>query len=138
MMVKLIMGEKGSGKTKQIIEMVNEAVSQEKGSVVCIEKGDKLRFDISYGARLVDVSDYWVEGYHGLLGFLCGIHAGNYDVAKIFIDSLYKIVNDESAEDAEKFLRWLEKFSDEHQVDFVVTISASKDAATEKMKAMMD
>lgn len=92
-MVKLIVGGTGTGKTKTIIELVNAAVKEEKGSVVCIAKGDKLKFDISYDARLVNISDYMVEGYKGLLGFVSGIHAGNYDITKIYIDSLYKLLD---------------------------------------------
>ena len=91
-MVKLIVGGTGTGKTKTIIELVNAAVKEEKGSVVCLAKGDKLKFDISHDARLVNISDYMVEGYKGLLGFVSGIHAGNYDITKIYIDSLYKLI----------------------------------------------
>lgn len=136
-MVKLIMGAKGSGKTKKIIDLVNAAVSEEKGSVVCIAKGDKLTFDISHDARLVDVTDYCVKGYDGLMGFLSGVHAGNYDISHFFIDSLYKVVDNEKPEDAEKFLVALDKFAAKHNVSITVAISAESDSATEVMKKFM-
>ena len=136
-MVKLIMGGKGTGKTKTIIDLVNAAVSEEKGAVVCIAKGNKLTFDISHDARLVDVSDYAVKGYDGLLGFLSGIHAGNYDISQFYIDSLYKIVEDEKPENAEKFLRDLDAFAEKHSVKFTVAISEDEKTATETMKKFM-
>lgn len=133
-MVKLIIGGTGSGKTKTIIELVNTAVKEEKGSVVCIAKGDKLKFDISYDARLVNVSDYMVEGYKGLLGFVSGIHAGNYDISKIFIDSLYKILGSREPATAEAFLKELDAFANKHNVEFTVALSEEETAITECMK----
>ncbi len=133
-MVKLIMGSTGTGKTKKIIDLVNTAVAEEKGSVVCIAKGNKLTFDISHDARLVDVSDYIVNGYAGLLGFLSGVHAGNYDISQFFIDSLYKVVDDDKPEHAEKFLKELDAFATKHNVKFTVAISAEESDATEAMK----
>lgn len=133
-MVKLIVGGTGTGKTKTIIEQVNAAVKEEKGSVVCLAKGDKLKFDISHDARLVDVSDYMVEGYKGLLGFVSGIHAGNYDISRIFIDSLYKILGSREPATAESFLKELDAFAAKHNVDFIVALSEEELAITEGMK----
>lgn len=137
-MVKLIMGVKGSGKTKQIIDLVNSAVNEEKGSVVCVAKGNKLTFDISHDARLVDVTDYCVKGYDGLMGFISGVHAGNYDISQIFIESLYKVVDDTSIANAEKFLIALDEFSEKHSVSFTVAISDNIEKATDTMKKYMN
>lgn len=133
-MVKLIVGGTGTGKTKTIIELVNAAVKEEKGSVVCIAKGDKLKFDISHDARLVNVSDYMVEGYKGLLGFLSGIHTGNYDITKVYIDSLYKLLDCKDPSVAETFLKELDAFSTKHSVDFTVALSEVETSITESMK----
>lgn len=133
-MVKLIVGGAGSGKTKTIIEQVNAAVKEEKGSVVCITKGNKLKFDISYDARLVDVSEYAVDGYNGLLGFLCGIHAGNYDITRIYIDGLYKVSGVKDPAQAEAFLDHLSAFADTHAVRFTVSLSEEEALVTEGMK----
>ena len=133
-MVKLIVGGAGSGKTKTIIELVNAAVKDEKGSVVCITKGDKLRFDISRDARLVNISEYAVSSYDGLLGFLCGIHAGNYDINHIYIDGLYKVAGVKDPSQAESFLDKLNAFAATHTVKFTVSLSEDDAAVTEGMK----
>ena len=87
-MVKLIMGLSGSGKTKTLISLVSEAIEKEQGNVVCIEKSRHLTYDIPYQARLIRTDDYGVRGNTMLLGFLCGLHAGNYDITHFFIDDL--------------------------------------------------
>ena len=90
-MVTLIVGKKGSGKTKKLIERANEAVKTSDGNVVVIEKGLKLTYDISHQARLVDSDSYSISGLDALAGFISGICAGNYDVTDIFVDSTLKI-----------------------------------------------
>ena len=109
-MVKLIIGGTGSGKTKELIDQVNAAVKEEKGSVVCISRGNKLTFDISHDARLIDAADYPVSDIAGLLGFVGGLHAGNYDITRVFIDGLYKIIGGKDAAKAEEFLVALDAF----------------------------
>ena len=136
-MVKLIIGGTGSGKTKEIVDQVNAAVKEEKGSVVCISRGNKLTFDISHDARLIDATDYPIKDYASLLGFVCGIHAGNYDITRVFIDSLYKIAGIKDVEQAEAFLNDLEKFSEKHSVNFTVAMSEDQSAITEGMKRFL-
>ena len=97
-------------------------------------KGNKLKFDISYDARLVDVSEYAVNGYDGLLGFLCGIHAGNYDITHIYIDGLYKVSGVKDPTQAESFLDKLNAFADTHTVRFTVSLSEEEALVTEGMK----
>ena len=94
-MLKLMIGVKGTGKTKTLIEMVNSAVNTSKGAVVCIEKGDKLRYDIKYQARLIDTQEYMVADAQSLYGFVAGILASNHDVTELFIDSALKICNND-------------------------------------------
>lgn len=93
-MVKLIMGLKGSGKTKQLVTDINEAVKNETGSMVCIEKGTKLRYDIDIRVRLIDYQEYSMGTLTFLKGFISGLHAGNFDISHIFIDSFYKLVEE--------------------------------------------
>ena len=133
-MVRVIMGKKGSGKTKQIIDMINNAIQTEHGNVVCIEKGNKLTFDIHYQIRLVEASQYEISTYPALKGFISGLYAGNYDITHIFIDSLTKIVKVESDRDTEDFLDWLEKFSEAHNIKFTITISDDAELASEGVK----
>jgi len=136
-MVKLIIGGAGTGKTKTLIEQVNAAVKEEKGSVICISHGNKLTFDISYGARLINIVEYPVKDYQSLLGFLCGLHAGNYDISRVFIDGLYKIAGVKDPNSAETFLTALEKVSDQHHVDFTISLSEDAATVTEGMKRFL-
>nr|WP_300183544.1 hypothetical protein [uncultured Agathobaculum sp.] len=136
-MVKLIIGGTGSGKTKELIDQVNTAVKEEKGSVVCISRGNKLTFDISHDARLINATDYPIKDYASLLGFLCGIHAGNYDITRVFIDGLYKITGIKDVAKAEDFLNMLDDFSAQHSVNFTVSLSEEPSAATEGMKRFL-
>lgn len=136
-MVKLIIGGTGSGKTKELIDQVNTAVKEEKGSVVCISRGNQLTYDISYGARLINALEYPVKSYESLLGFLCGLHAGNYDISRVFIDGLYKIAGGKDAANADAFLNALEKFSEQHHVNFTISLSEDPENVTEGMKRFL-
>ena len=118
-MVKLIMGLSGSGKTKTLISLVSEAIEKEQGNVVCIEKSRHLTYDIPYQARLIRTDDYGVRGNTMLLGFLCGLHAGNYDITHFFIDDLNKILDDRSNEALEKFLDTLSAFGERENINFI-------------------
>ena len=133
-MVRVIMGKKGSGKTKQMIDLINAAVQTEHGNVVCIEKGEKLTFDIHYQIRLVEASEYDLASYSALKGFVSGLYAGNYDITHIFIDSLTKIAGGDCNAETENFLDWLNAFSDKHNIKFTVTISDDASLASEGVK----
>ncbi len=134
-MVRVIMGVKGTGKTKQMIELINSAVHSEDGSVVCIERGPKLTYDIHYKIRLVEASHYDMKDFEFLKGFISGLYAGNYDTTYIFIDSLTKIVPSDPGDPAvEDFLDWLNRFSDKNNIKFTVTISADASLATDGVK----
>ena len=133
-MVQLIMGLKGSGKTKQLVDLVRAAVDSGSGDVVCIEKERKLTFDIPYQARLIDAGSYDIGTYEFLKGLICGIHAGNYDITHFFIDNFYKLVDDKRPEQLAVFLSWLERFSEKEKVDFTVSVSADADSAPDAIK----
>ena len=87
-MIKLITGKKGTGKTKILVDMINNAVKDTNGDLICIEKGAKLTYDISYKVRLVDSDRFAIEGYEAFYGFIAGMFAGNYDIKEIFIDGI--------------------------------------------------
>ena len=136
-MVKIIMGLKGSGKTKKLVDLVREAVNEGKGDVVVIEKERKLTYDIPYQARLVDASAYPIGSYEFMKGLLCGIHAGNYDITHIFIDNFYKLVGDTSPEELEKFVQWLSVFSQRESVEFVLSISGDADTVSASVRELV-
>lgn len=132
-MVKLIIGSKGMGKTKTLIEMVNAAQNETKGCVVCIEKGNKLRYDVSSQTRLIDTVEYLVSDAQSLFGFVAGILASNYDVTDIFIDSCLKICN-EDIPAFEKFLLEIEALAHKSDVNVVITSSLPEENTTDIMK----
>ena len=132
-MVKLIIGVKGTGKTKALIEMVNKAQNETNGCVVCIEKGSKLRYDVNSQVRLIDTVDYLVTDAQSLFGFVAGILASNYDVTDIFIDSCLKICN-EDVSAFEKFLLEVEALALKSNVNVVITSSLPVENVTDIMK----
>ena len=132
-MVKLIMGLKGSGKTKQLVTDINEAVKNETGSMVCIEKGTKLRYDIDIRVRLIDYQEYSMGTLTFLKGFISGLHAGNFDITHVFIESLYKLIGEDRAT-GEAFVAWCEEFGAANDMRFTITISDEPAQASEAMK----
>ena len=132
-MVRLIMGTAGAGKTKQLIKLIHASVEAEKGSVVCIEPGADMTYDISHSVRLVNAGEYDLNSFECLRGFVSGLYAGNYDISHVYVDDLCKITRNNDVNEIEKFLNWLERFSDKNMVKFTVTVSADADTATDGM-----
>ncbi len=133
-MVKLIMGLKGSGKTKKLVDLVRTAVNEGNGDVVVIEKERKLTYDIPYQARLIDAGTYDIGTYQFLKGLICGIHAGNYDITHFYIDNFYKLVEDRSPEELVKFISWLDKFSEAEKIEFYISISVDPATVPEEVR----
>jgi hypothetical protein len=132
-MIKLLVGVKGTGKTKTLIAAVNEALETSKGYMVCIEKGSTLRHELSYKVRLVNTDDYLIDNASALGGLVAGILAGNSDVTDLFIDGTRKICGyDMDALD--KFLADLEKVIRDTDVNITITVSVAPEDATETMK----
>ena len=132
-MLKVIIGVKGTGKTKALIALVNEAVEKSHGDVVCIEKGVKLRYDVKYRARLIDTNEYFVDDAQSLYGFVAGILASNHDVTDLFIDSSIKICYDKYDE-FDKFLDEVAAISDKIGINIVTTASMPADKASDTVK----
>ena len=125
-MITLIVGKKGSGKTKKLIERATKAVETSNGNVIVIEKGLKLTYDLPHQARLIDTDAYNVSGAQMLFGFVSGICAGNYDVTDIFIDSTLKIIG----QDMNVFKTFAESLNTLAQASNVkITLLVSADAA---------
>jgi len=132
-MIHVIMGLKGSGKTKKLIDAINGAVAEAHGDVVCIEYGRKLTYDLSYKVRLVDSQEYGISGSEMLKGFLSGLHAGNFDITNVFIDNLYKTIGTDLAA-AEDFVAWCAKFAADNKMEITITISEDPAKASDGMK----
>ncbi len=133
-MVKIIMGLKGSGKTKILVGLVCTAVSEGNGDVVVIEKERKLTYDIPYQARLIDAGSYDIGSFEFLKGFISGIHAGNYDITHFFIDNFYKLVNDREEAKVVNFIQWLAAYAERENIEFVISMSSDIEKCPEVLK----
>ena len=134
-MIKLIVGSKGSGKTKVLIDLVNKAAETSTGSVVCIEKAMNLNFSIKPSVRLVHADDYDINGYDQFYGFICGVLAGNYDITDIFVDGIVRIGN----RDLDALATMVEKVQGIVKDDVAITLTVSTDPENlpESLKAYL-
>ncbi len=134
-MVTLIIGKKGTGKTKKLIALANDTAASSTGNVVVLEKGAKLTYDITHKARLIDTDQYAISGYDMLFGFISGICAGNYDVTDILVDSTFKICPT-AIEGLEEFIVKVNKLADEANTKITFLISAAEADLPEGLKAV--
>ena len=135
-MINVIMGLKGSGKTKKLIASINEAVASANGDVVCIEYGKKLTYDVNYRVRLVDSKEYGICSLDMLKGFLSGLHAGNFDITNVYIDNLYKTIGTDRAA-GEAFILWCAEFAQVNNMNITITVSDDPAEASEEVKKFL-
>ena len=126
-MIQLIVGSKGSGKTKKLLQMVREAASISKGNVVCIEKGESLRFDLSHDIRLINIEEYRIKNAQAYYGFIAGLMAGNYDITDIFGDATFKIICGKDIKDTEILAGFVETLNTLIPDSVKVTLTVSCD-----------
>ena len=132
-MIHVIMGLKGTGKTKKLLNSINEALASANGDVVCIEYGKKLTYDVNYRVRLVDSKEYAISNSDMLKGFLSGLHAGNFDITNVYIDNLYKTIGTDRAA-GEEFVAWCAKFAEVNSMNITITISDDPELASDAVK----
>lgn len=130
-MIRLIIGSRGSGKTKQLVEMINAATKTTNGNVVCIEKSMKLTYDLDHACRLIDMDEYKIDGYEMLYGFIAGILAGNYDITEIYMDGVLKVGN-RDLDGLGTLLGRLDALGVD--VLFTITVSADEEELPESVK----
>jgi len=129
-MVKIITGNKGTGKTKVLIDLVHAAYEQSNGNVICVDQKRKLGRAINPRVRLVATEDYGIAGYDAFYGFLSGLCAGNYDITDIFVDATLRI----GGRDFTCLAAFLMKVS-KLDVNFFFTVSADKESLPEEILA---
>ena len=115
-MVRLIMSGSGEGKTKQLIELMENTAESNVGCMVCIEPKRNMSFNLRHQTRMIDASEFAIGSFEALRGFLSGLYAGNYDISHIFIDNLCKIAHNNNEQDVDAFLSWLDSFADRKSV----------------------
>jgi len=128
------MGQKGSGKTKKLVELVHDAVDSEHGDIVLLERTAKLTYEIPHKVRLIDASQYDFNGYDFLKGYISGLYSANYDITHIFIDSVLQIIGSDVDENAEDFFEWCESFGIKENVKFTMTVSVDINKATDRIR----
>ena len=134
-MIKLIVGTKGSGKTKTMIDLINEATKTATGNVVVIEKSMQLTTSINHAARLVDVDEYKINGAEMLYGLVAGVLAGNYDITEMFIDGILKVCGHD-LEAAGRVLNAINAIAGD-SVNVTVTVSADVNSLPESIKKFL-
>lgn len=133
-MVKVIMGLKGSGKTKKLVDLVLQAEKEEKGAVVCIEKDKKLTYDIPHSVRLIQAGEYGISNVDMFKGYIAGLHSGNYDITQIFVDNFYKIIGTSDEAVVAGVLGWLDAFSAANGVTVTLSLSGDAEKASDALK----
>ena len=133
-MIKIIAGNKGSGKTKRLIDMTNETAKTTSVNVVFLDKDNSYMYEIDRAIRFVNVNDYRVQSAEMFLGFLGGMLASNYDISVIFIDAFLKLIGINIA-DADWFFTSLEQYGQKHDVTFVLSVSADPETLPDFAKA---
>lgn len=126
-MIQIIAGEKGEGKTKRLIEMANESGKAANGHVVFIDDDNRHMYDLHYNIRFVK-TNYKMEDQKIFFGFICGIMSQDSDIEHIYIDGLNNIVDGLATEDFGEFIKKIEEFSTNENVDFSMIVSAKADA----------
>ena len=132
-MIHLIMGLKGSGKTKKMRDSIDAALANASGDVVCIEYGKALTYELNYRVRLVDSKEYGICNSDMLKGFLSGLQAGNFDITNVYIDNLYKTIGDDRA-NGEAFIAWCADFAAANNMEITISITEDPAEASDVMK----
>ena len=132
-MTKIIIGVKGTGKTKALIEMINAALDSTKGSVVCIEKGTNLQLTLNYNCRLINSDEYMISSASELYGFIAGLLASNHDITDLFVDATFRICQRDAVA-FDKFVTEVDDLSSKYGMNVVMTVSMPTENITETMK----
>ncbi len=136
-MVELLIGKKGTGKTKALIESVNNASAVAKGNVVFIsDNTSRSMYDIKSKIRMAETTEFDIESYNEFFGFICGIVSRDFDITNIFIDGIFRIVGTTELDGFEEFLSRLEKMSSKFNIQFVISVSVDADTAPEYIKKL--
>ena len=134
-MIEIICGEKGKGKTKELLGRVNNSVATVAGNVVYLDKSQKHMYELNNKARLINVADYPISNCDEFLGFICGIVSQDHDLEEMYLDSFLTIAFIESDEDILKAIEKLDIISEKYKVRFILSVSKDKSALPECAKA---
>ncbi|MCT4563603.1 MAG: hypothetical protein N4A68_04715 [Maledivibacter sp.] len=131
-MISILAGSKGTGKTKKIIGLANEEVVKSKGNIIFVDDDKRHMYDLKHKLRFISMDEYPTSTIDEFFGFLCGIISNDYDINKIYIDGLLKVM-DSNCDEIPKLVSKLEVLSDKYEIDFFMTISCNKDQLNEDL-----
>ncbi len=136
-MVELLIGTKGTGKTKTLIDKVHGALAVAKGNIVFISNNTSSNmYDIKSQVRMADTSDFEIRTYSEFLGFICGIISRDYDITNVFVDGTFKIVGSDNLDGFEDFLKRLEEVGNKFNISFVLSVSIDAETAPDYIKKL--
>lgn len=133
-MVKLIVGGKGSGKSRMLVEDLNHQAENPENNIVCILRGDRLDKYVKFRVRMIDINEYPVDNFDELLAFIAGLNARDYDITHIYIDSIAKVARSEDHEELTRFLAALEGMAKEHHFESEIIYSCDCDEIPENLR----
>lgn len=136
-MVQLIVGKKGKGKTKHLLDKVNNEVKNISGNIVYLDKSTKHMYELNNKVRLIDVSEYVIENNSEFLGFVCGIISQDHDLQQMYLDSFLKIAKLEG-KDITETIQKLEAISEKFKVDFTLSVSVEAEDVAEAIKSNIE
>ena len=133
-MVQLIVGEKGKGKTKQLLEKVNSEIKVISGNIVFLDKSTKHMYELNNKVRLIDVSDYFINNPDNFIGFVSGVISQDHDLEKLYVDNLL-VLSKSTLDNLDDLIEKLEKIGDKYNLDFVFSLSAKESDLPPKAKS---
>lgn len=133
-MIRILYGERGSGKTERLINMANAELKEAKGHVVFISRDNRYMLNINHAIRYIDASEYRTTKPQKFIGFLLGLLAGNFDIEKVFLLGFPRLGGFGSAGDMKELMSELETVSQKYNVQFILTVRGDRDAVPECMK----
>ncbi|NLF20860.1 MAG: hypothetical protein GX588_05570 [Clostridiaceae bacterium] len=133
-MVKLIVGGKGSGKSRRLVNDLNTQAENPENNIICILRGDRLDQYVKYRVRMIDIDQYPVSNFDELLSFIAGLNARDYDITHIYIDSITKVVRTDDQEALARFLAALEGMSEDKHFDAEITYSCEPGDLSESVR----
>ncbi len=134
-MIQLIVGGKGKGKTKHLLDKVNSAVKTANGNIVYLDKNSKHMYELKNKIRLINVSEYPLTSSDEFVGFICGIVSQDHDLEQMYLDCFLVIASIESHDDVEPVIKKLEKISEQFDVDFIISMSVDESELSDDLKS---
>lgn len=132
-MVKIIMGQRGTGKSKKMIELANNLLNQDSGDIVFINNNSRHMYDLNHDIRFIDISEFEIEDYCMCYGFICGVISEDFDISQIFIDGISEI-SDDKQNSFQQFLNGIQKISEKFDITFTLAVDGDVETAPKYVK----